>query len=207
VAAATNLFHEERNQEQQRREQDLEWGTTFNPMGQHGDEDAPIGAGNVWAKLVEASEHRSCSSPPCTEVSPLMVPQTTRSATWWFHAPQSVEPTDIARPLWEITTSLLTIASLLHRLRFLFFQGRHIHQPFDDFGQEMAHVDGAVVVRRPDLIGADSSLLAPADNLDFAATLMPYFPLFRSSLCPRYDFWRKITWGRRLRAFDHQQRA
>jgi len=78
--------------------------------------------------------------------------------------------------------------SVRPRPGLLFSQGKHIHQVFDDFGEAMTHVEGAVVVRRPDLIDVDSasSLLAPAGELDFARTLMSYFPRFKSSLCPRY---------------------
>ena len=51
----------------------------------------------------------------------------------------------------------------------------------------MLHVQGAVVVRRPDLIdvSSDPSLLAPASDLDFVRTLQSYFSLFQSSLFSR----------------------
>lgn len=47
----------------------------------------------------------------------------------------------------------------------------------------MAHVKGAVVVRRPDLISPDK--IAPANTLDFGNTLQSYFAIFKSSLLPR----------------------
>eukprot|EP00752_Nemacystus_decipiens_P013073 g11562.t1 len=101
-----------------------------------GDQDegqqAVVGAGAVWAKLLEAREYQECLSPPCKE-------------------------------------------------------GQHILEEWADLGEEMSHVQGAVVVRRPDLIDVSStpSLLAPASDLDFVKTLQSYFPLFQSSLFPR----------------------
>lgn len=50
-----------------------------------------------------------------------------------------------------------------------------------DLGEEMSRVEGAIVVRRPDLT-QDLSLLAPAHGLDFAATLQTYFPTSEHSL-------------------------
>eukprot|EP00903_Cladosiphon_okamuranus_P010124 g9587.t1 len=87
-----------------------------------------VGTGAVWAKLLEATEHPQCSSPPCKE-------------------------------------------------------GKHILEEWADLGEEMSHIEGAVVVRRPDLISP--SLLAPASDLDFVKTLQSYFPIFQSSLLPR----------------------
>ena len=57
---------------------------------------------------------------------------------------------------------------------------------WSDFGEEMARVKGAVVVRRPDLIAPDN--IAPANSLDFAKTLQSYFVIFRDSLFPRSLF-------------------
>lgn len=45
----------------------------------------------------------------------------------------------------------------------------------------MAHVQGAVVVRRPDLTQAIGKL-APAHSLDFVKTLQSHFPTSRDSL-------------------------
>lgn len=72
---------------------------------------------------------------------------------------------------------------------FYLNQGKHILEEWADLGEEMSHVEGAVVVRRPDLIdvGSSPSLLAPAGDLDFVKTLQSYFPIFQSSLFPRYD--------------------
>ncbi|CAB1118776.1 unnamed protein product [Ectocarpus sp. CCAP 1310/34] len=50
-----------------------------------------------------------------------------------------------------------------------------------DLGEEMSHVQGAVVVRRPDLAQAPESV-APAQNVDFVKTLQSYFPISQSSL-------------------------
>lgn len=50
----------------------------------------------------------------------------------------------------------------------------------------MSHVDGAVVVLRPDLTNS-SGKLAPAGSLDYAKTLQSYFSMFKTSLLPRYD--------------------
>lgn len=44
----------------------------------------------------------------------------------------------------------------------------------------MSRVEGAVVVRRPDL----ASNIAPANSLDFVKTFQAYFSTFRSSLFP-----------------------
>jgi len=70
TAAPTNSFrHQGQDQEQRRRMQNLEW----EPLEELEYEEAPVGAGNVWAKLLEAGEHPGCSSPPCAEVSPRML--------------------------------------------------------------------------------------------------------------------------------------
>lgn len=61
-------------------------------------------------------------------------------------------------------------------------QGKHIHTySGGDLGEEMSHVWGAVVVRRPDLAEA-AGALAPAHALDFVKTLQSYFPTSRDSL-------------------------
>lgn len=62
-------------------------------------------------------------------------------------------------------------------------QGKHFHADWTDMGEEMAHVRGAVVVRRPDLIQLPG-MLEPASNLDFVKTLQSYFAIFKSSLFP-----------------------
>ncbi|CAB1100997.1 unnamed protein product [Ectocarpus sp. CCAP 1310/34] len=57
-----------------------------------------------------------------------------------------------------------------------------------DLAEEMSHVDGAVVVRRPELIDVESSptrLLSPANSLDYVKTLQSYFPIFKESLFSR----------------------
>lgn len=75
-------------------------------------------------------------------------------------------------------------------VRFTSNQGKHILEEWADLGEEMSRVQGAVVVRRPDLIDVSSTppLLAPASDLDFVRTLQSYFPLFQSSLFPRYTY-------------------
>lgn len=61
-------------------------------------------------------------------------------------------------------------------------QGKHIHTyRGGDLGEEMSHVQGAVVVRRPDLT-QEIGKLAPAHRLDFVKTLQSYFPTSRDSL-------------------------
>lgn len=47
----------------------------------------------------------------------------------------------------------------------------------------MSHVQGAVVVRRPELVELPG-MLAPANSLDFVKTLESYFPIFKGSLFP-----------------------
>ncbi|CAM9609592.1 unnamed protein product, partial [Ectocarpus sp. 4 AP-2014] len=67
-------------------------------------------------------------------------------------------------------------------------QGEHILEEWMDLAEEMSHVDGAVVVRRPELIDVESSptrLLSPANSLDYVKTLQSYFPIFKDSLFSR----------------------
>ncbi|CAM9862224.1 unnamed protein product [Ectocarpus sp. 4 AP-2014] len=60
--------------------------------------------------------------------------------------------------------------------------GMHAHTyQGGDLGEEMSHIQGAVVVRRPDLVRAPGSL-APAHDLDFVKTFQSYFPISQSSL-------------------------
>lgn len=47
----------------------------------------------------------------------------------------------------------------------------------------MSRVQGAVVIRRPDLILSDR--IAPANTLDYAKILESYFAIFEGSLFPR----------------------
>lgn len=58
-----------------------------------------------------------------------------------------------------------------------------MHGEWADFGEEMSRVQGAVVVRRPDLTQVPG-MLAPANNLDFVQTLQSYFTIFNNSLFP-----------------------
>lgn len=66
------------------------------------------------------------------------------------------------------------------------YQGLHKLEDWADLGEEMSHVQGAVVIRRPDLVDADSpsSLLAPAKSVNYVPTLQSYFYLFKSSFIP-----------------------
>ncbi|CBN75965.1 conserved unknown protein [Ectocarpus siliculosus] len=60
--------------------------------------------------------------------------------------------------------------------------GMHAHTyQGGDLGEEMSHIQGAVVVRRPDLVRAPGSL-APAHDLDFVKTFQSYFQIAQSSL-------------------------
>ncbi|CAM9240764.1 unnamed protein product [Ectocarpus sp. 12 AP-2014] len=64
-------------------------------------------------------------------------------------------------------------------------EGNRIHEEWMDIGEEMSRVDGAAVVRRPELIDVGSSptpLLSPVNSLDYVKTLQSYFPIFRDSL-------------------------
>lgn len=58
-----------------------------------------------------------------------------------------------------------------------------MHNLWSDLGEEMSHVQGAVVVRRPEL-AALPGMLAPANSLDFVKTLESYFSIFKTSLFP-----------------------
>ncbi|CAB1103954.1 unnamed protein product [Ectocarpus sp. CCAP 1310/34] len=63
--------------------------------------------------------------------------------------------------------------------------GMHAHTyQGGDLGEEMSHIQGAVVVRRPDLVRAPGSL-APAHDLDFVKTFQSYFPISQTSLLRR----------------------
>ncbi|CAN0080944.1 unnamed protein product [Pylaiella littoralis] len=62
-------------------------------------------------------------------------------------------------------------------------KGKHLLERWSDLGEEMSHVQGAVVVRRPEL-SALPGVLAPAISLDFVKTLESYFAIFKSSLFP-----------------------
>lgn len=59
-----------------------------------------------------------------------------------------------------------------------------MHTEHADLGDNMSRVQGAVVVRRPELT-RNSSMPAAANKLDFTKTLQSYFPFFRNSLLPR----------------------
>lgn len=63
-----------------------------------------------------------------------------------------------------------------------------------DLGEAMSHVDGAVVVVRPDLTNT-SRKLAPAGSLHYVKTLASYFPIFKTSLLPGYV--RRVAFGSR----------
>lgn len=70
-------------------------------------------------------------------------------------------------------------------------QGNRIHEEWMEIGEEMSRVDGAAVVRRPELIDVGSSptpLLSPVNSLDYVKTLQSYFPLFRDSMFSRFDY-------------------
>ncbi|CAM9897772.1 unnamed protein product [Ectocarpus fasciculatus] len=63
--------------------------------------------------------------------------------------------------------------------------GIHVHTyRGGDLGEEMSHIQGAVVVRRPDLPRAPGSL-APAHDLDFVKTFQSYFNISQTSLLRR----------------------
>lgn len=66
---------------------------------------------------------------------------------------------------------------------FVLSQGKHIHTEWADLAEEMSRVQGAVVVRRPDLVTVPGNI-APAVSLDFVKTLQSYFGIFESSLFP-----------------------
>ena len=88
--------------------------------------------------------------------------------------------------LLPVFENLPSSATCFNPIWFCFeLQGKHLHTVWADFGDEMARVEGAVVVRRPGIAGA-SGRIAPAHTLDFVATLQSYFAVFRSSLLPRY---------------------
>ncbi|CAM9717257.1 unnamed protein product [Ectocarpus sp. 4 AP-2014] len=64
-------------------------------------------------------------------------------------------------------------------------EGNQIYEEWMDIGEEMSRVDGAVVVRRPELVDVGSTptpLLSPVNSLDYVKTLQSYFPIFKDSL-------------------------
>ncbi|CAN0556602.1 unnamed protein product, partial [Ectocarpus sp. 12 AP-2014] len=64
--------------------------------------------------------------------------------------------------------------------------GVHVHKyQGGDLGEEMSHIQGAVVVRRPDLVRTPGSL-APAHDANFVRTFQSYFPIAQSSLLRRF---------------------
>ena len=60
-----------------------------------------------------------------------------------------------------------------------------MYADFDDLGEEMSHVQGAVVVRRPDLTQSPNLLMVGSNKLDFAKTFDSYLPMFRDCLLSR----------------------
>lgn len=64
-------------------------------------------------------------------------------------------------------------------------QGKNVLSRLADLGDEMSHVQGAVVVRRPGLT-QHADMLGPVNSLDYAETLRLYLPIFASSLIPGY---------------------
>lgn len=70
-------------------------------------------------------------------------------------------------------------------------QGVHLHTYGElDLAEEMSHVKGAIVVRRPALT-RNPSVLAPAHSLDFVATLQTHFLTSENSLL-RHDFYKAL---------------
>lgn len=62
-------------------------------------------------------------------------------------------------------------------------QGKHVHAPWADLAEEMSRVEGAVVVRRPDLAKAHG-MLAPDVNINYTKTLQSYMEIFNRFLFP-----------------------
>lgn len=58
-----------------------------------------------------------------------------------------------------------------------------MHKDFTNLADEMSRVEGAVVLRRPELLHK-AGALGPAHSLDFVETLRSYFPIFKRSLFP-----------------------
>ncbi|CAM9442082.1 unnamed protein product [Ectocarpus fasciculatus] len=87
--------------------------------------------------------------------------------------------------VWARLQQAVTVSSRLRCPSPRCCQGFHVHT-YDggDLGEEMSHIQGAVVVRRPDLVREPASL-APAHDMDFVRTLQSYFPISQSSLLRR----------------------
>ncbi|CAM9445961.1 unnamed protein product [Ectocarpus fasciculatus] len=101
---------------------------------------------------------------------------------------ENAEPTAIvgAPSVWGRLQQALNTSSQLRCPSPPCCLGAHLHTyRGGDLGEEMSHVQGAVVVRRPDLPRAPGSL-APAHDLDFVKTFQSYFPIAHSSLLRRF---------------------
>ncbi|CAM9911010.1 unnamed protein product [Ectocarpus fasciculatus] len=99
----------------------------------------------------------------------------------------SAEPTALvgASSVWARLKQALDTSSRLRCPSPPCCLGVHTHTYREgDLGEEMSHIQGAVVVRRPDLARAPGSL-APAHDVDFVKTLQSYFPISQSSLLRR----------------------
>ncbi|CAB1105986.1 unnamed protein product [Ectocarpus sp. CCAP 1310/34] len=87
-----------------------------------------------------------------------------------------------AFPVWVRLQQAATVSSRLRCPSPPCCLGDHVHTyRGGDLGEEMSHIQGAVVVRRTDLARAPGTL-APAHDVDFVRTFQSYFPISRSSL-------------------------
>ncbi|CBN75964.1 conserved unknown protein [Ectocarpus siliculosus] len=97
----------------------------------------------------------------------------------------SAEPSTVivgAFPVWARLQQAATVSSRLRCPSPPCCLGDHVHTyRGGDLGEEMSHVRGTVVVRRPDLARAPGTL-APAYDVDFIRTFQSYFPISQSSL-------------------------
>lgn len=151
----------------------------------------------VWSRLEEAAASRDeCSSPPCGEVSTREYNMQTVRTGRQFHSvnrSSGSQGTIFDTFSWNVWHSnfdspdrhIHAHASPLTTSLNPFYrcQGMHMHDEWDDFGEEMSRVQGAVVVRRPGLTQIPG-MLAPANSLDFVQTLQSYFTIFKNSLFP-----------------------
>lgn len=82
------------------------------------------------------------------------------------------------------TVVVVRVIELCFSLPTSTLQGKLMLSEDADFGKEMSHVRGAVVVKRPSLAKRPGAL-RPANSLNYVETLRSYFPVFKEYLLPR----------------------
>ncbi|CAM9134740.1 unnamed protein product [Ectocarpus fasciculatus] len=127
--------------------------------------------------------YRAPTDPPTNGSCPVAV-HNSNSAALKEYRDSAAPSTAIvgAFSVWARLQQAATISSQLRCPSPPCCLGDHLHTyRGGDLGEEMSHIQGAVVVRRPDLARAPGTL-SPAHDVDFVETFQSYFPVSRSSL-------------------------